>query len=133
MSVVTVDDMSQAQRPLTEDEKYELAKLNAAVSEAIKTRRKWLDAKMQECSRLQVGDGIYDLSKGIKLGIVSDLYRYGSDRDEGVRDTSVHCDYQYRTYAHYFDNTSRQPGLSFGTREDAIRETEMRASQLRGV
>lgn len=125
--------MSRTQRPLTEDEEQELAGLNAAVSAAIEARSLWLDAKMHECSQLQVGDDIYDLDKGRRLGKVSELYRFWRDRDEGVRDTYAYCDYKYETSPRCFDNTSRQVGLSFGTREDAARRAEMRTSQLRGA
>jgi hypothetical protein len=112
--------MSNMQRPLTDDEKGELANLTAAVSAAIAARRVWLDAKMHECSRLQVGDDIYDLTSGTMVGTVSRLYRFWADRDEGVRDTSVHCDYEYETSPRCFDNTSRQSGRSFGSRDDAL-------------
>jgi hypothetical protein len=121
--------MSSTQRPLTEDEKGELENLTAAVSAAIEARREWLDAKMHETSRLQVGDDIYDLDKGVRAGTISSLYRYWRDRDEGVRDTSAYCDYQYETSPRCFDNTSRQY-RSFGTREDAIRHAEMRTTRL---
>lgn len=124
--------MSMTQRPLTENEQGELADLNTAVSAAIEARRAWLDAKMHETSRLQVGDDLYDLDKGVKVGTVSELYRYWRDRDEGVRDKSAHCDYQYETSPRCFDNTSRQ-SRSFGTREDAIRRAEMRSSLLRAT
>jgi hypothetical protein len=125
--------MSSTQRPLTEDEKGELADLNAAVSAAIETRSLWLDAKMHECSRLQVGDDIYDLDSGRRLGRVSALYRFWRDRDGGVRDTSVSCHYEYETHSRCFDNTSRQLGLSCGTREDAAHRAEMQVSLLRGT
>jgi MoaA/NifB/PqqE/SkfB family radical SAM enzyme len=85
---------------------------------------------MHETSRLQVGDDIYDLDKGIRVGTISELYRYWRDRDEGVRDTSAHCDYEYETRPGCRDNTSRQYG-SFGTRGDAIHRAEMRTSLLR--
>jgi hypothetical protein len=122
---------SMTQRPLTEDEKGELANLNAAVSAAIEARRTWLDDKMHETSRLQIGDDIYDLDSGLELGRVSKLYRYWEDRDEGVRDTSAYCNYEYEKYPRCFDNTSRQIGLRYGTREDAARDAEIRASRLR--
>jgi len=119
------------QRPLTDDEKGELAGLNAAVTAAIEARSAWLDAKMAECSRLQVGDDIYDLRSGVRLGKVSGLYRFWADRDDGIRDTSAHCDYEYETSPRCFDNTSRQM-RSFGTREDAISHAEARTARLRG-
>jgi hypothetical protein len=118
-------------RPLTEDETAELARLNAAVSAAIEVRRDWLDAKMHECSHLQVGDDIYDLDSGTMVGKVSELYRFWRDRDEGVRDTYVHCDYRYETSPRCFSNTSSQVGRSFGTREQAVFHAELRASLLR--
>ena len=118
------------QRRLTDDEEAELASLNAAVSAAIEARGAWLDAKMHETSALKVGDDIYDLRSGRRLGKVSNLYRFWRDRDEGVRDTSASCDYQYETSPRCFDNTSRQVGLSYGTREDAARHAEMRAAWL---
>ena len=123
--------MSATQRPLTDDEKAALDALNAAVLAAIDARRAWLDAKMHECSRLQVGDDIYDVDSGRRLGTVSRLYRFWQDRDGGVRDTSPNCSYEYETSPRCFDNTSRQSGRSFGTKEDALRRAELRASLLR--
>ncbi len=120
------------QRPLTKDEEAELAVLNAAVTAAIDARRKWLDAKMVECSSLKVGDDIYDLNSGQRLGRISRLYRYWQDCDEGVRDDSPHCHYEFETSRNCFDNTSRHGGtLSFGTREDAAKRAEMMAQRLR--
>jgi hypothetical protein len=117
-------------RRLTEDEERELSDLNAAVSAAIEARRAWLDVKMHECSRLQVGDEIYNVDRGTKLGTVVELYRYHTDRND-LLDTSVDCHYRYETAPRCFDNTSRQVGVSFGSREDALREAERRASRLR--
>lgn len=48
-----------------------------------------------------------------------------------VRDTSAYCSYQYEESPRCFDNTSRQTGRLFGTREDALSYAEMRASSLR--
>lgn len=120
------------QRPLTDAENAELVRLNKAVETALEMRRIWLDAKMVETSRLQIGDDIYDIHTGVKLGEVYLLYRFWRDRDGGVRDTHVSCDYQYRTSGRGFDNTSRQSGRWFGTRQDAIEYSEMRTSALRG-
>jgi hypothetical protein len=120
-----------SQRGLTEDENRELAALNDAVSAAIAARRTWLDAKMHECSDLQVGDDIYDLGSGSRLGRVSKLYRYWADRDDGIRDTSVSCNYEYETGRGCFDNTSRQSGRSFGTQDEAVQRAVGRAYRLR--
>lgn len=120
------------QRPLTDSEEWELADLNNAVSAAIAARREWLDAKMHETSRLKVGDDIYDLDMGVSVGTVTGLYRYWRDRDEGIRDTSVGCEYEYRTSARSRDNTSRQIGRRFGTRADAEEELRWRLEITRG-
>ena len=124
--------MSRTQRRLTDDEQRELDGLNTAVADAINARRIWLDMKMHETSSLKVGDDIYDLDTGQKLGTISELYRYWRDRDEGVRDHSHSCDYQYETLGGWFDNTSRQTGRRFGTKDDALARVETRAWLLRG-
>lgn len=118
------------QRPLTAEEQHELATLNTAVTRAIEDRREWLDAKMVETSSLQVGDGIYDLRTGSRLGVVTGLYRFWRDRDDGIRDDSHYCDYRYKTSLRGFDNTSRQTARSYGTKEDALRYAEMQVSRL---
>lgn len=117
-------------RELTPTEQAELNALNDAVDAAIETRRTWLDRKMVECSDLQPGDAIYDLNKGTLLGQISKLYRFWRDREEGVMDRSLSCDYEYETHPRCFDNTSRQVGASFGTREQAQTRLQSRADFL---
>jgi hypothetical protein len=121
------------QRRLNVTEQSDLDALNAAVVAAIEARRAWLDAKMEECSRLKVGDDIYDVNSGRRLGRITKLYRFWRDRDEGVRDTSPHCDYKFETSPDSYDNTSSYGGaLEFGTREDAAKRAEINAQWLRG-
>jgi hypothetical protein len=122
--------VSETQRPLTDAEQRELDDLTAAVTTAIEKRRDWLDTKMHESSHLHPGDDIYDLQTGAKLGKISELYRYWRDRDEGVRDTSHYCGYQYETQPRCFDNTTRQIGRSFGTRKQAISYAESRLRRI---
>lgn len=119
------------QRRLTDDESAELQALNDAVTKAIAARCDWLDTKMDEVSSLHVGDDIYDLKSGRKLGKVVALYRYWSGRND-LLDNGVSCDYNYETAPNCYDNTSRQPGLSYGTRKDAAWYAEQRAAKLRG-
>lgn len=124
--------MNDTQRRLTEDEQRELDHMTSIVTAAIAARRAWLDAKMHETSRLHVGDEIYDLESGERLGRISSLYRYWRDRDEGVRDITASCEYEYETSTRLcFDNTSRQPARSFGTLRDAVEYAEARAARLR--
>ena len=110
------------QRPLTKEEKKELIALNDAVTAAIEARRDWLDKKMVECSKIKVGDDIYNLDTGHLLGKVTKLFRFWRDHDDGVRDRSHYCEYAYheRTYGNVrlLDNTSRQTALRFGLLTD---------------
>ncbi len=87
--------------------------LNKAVHDAIEERRKWLDIKMPEYGDFQVGDVICNGRTGERLGVVTGLYRYWRDRDDGIRDTSMSIDYRYETSSNCFDNTSRQIGVWF--------------------
>lgn len=105
---------------MKEQDRLKLDELNKRVEDAIKERRKWLDSKMPEYAKVQVGEAIYDLNKGIKLGVVSKHYRYWQDRDEGVRDTSLDINYEYNTGGNCYDNTSRQY-VCVGTIEDLIK------------
>lgn len=114
---------------MTSDEKSELEALNTAVQAALDSRREWLDIKMHETSKLQVGDDIYDIDSGVNLGVVTGLYRYHAGRND-LYDTSVHCDYEYRTLGGCNDNTSRQTSRFFGTREEAAQRAQFRADQL---
>jgi hypothetical protein len=118
-------------RPLTGEEQHELDALNAAVADAITARRNWLDAKIRETSQLQVGDDIYDVTSGQKVGRVTGLYRFWRDRDDGIRDDSHYCEYEYEVAPGCRDNTSRQSGRSFGTQEDALTRLEARVARLR--
>ncbi|MFA4084314.1 hypothetical protein ONA92_21690 [Mycobacteroides salmoniphilum] len=121
----------RTQRPLNADEESELEALNASVQAAIDARREWLDAKMLETSKLKVGDDIYDVETGVKLGTVSRLYRYHSGRND-LYDTHVECDYEYESRPGCFGNSSTQVGrVVFGTHEDAVRDAESRVARLR--
>ena len=111
-----------------------LASLNQSVDEAIKARKAWLDSKIVEVSKLHVGDDIYNLETGRRLGTVTNLYRFWEDADEGVRDKYLSVDYQYcedldDPRGKSYDNTSRQTGI-FGTREDAAKWMIRRAEEL---
>jgi hypothetical protein len=126
------EGLAVTQRSLTDVESAELDALTASVTSAIEARRQWLDAKMVECSSIKVGDMLYDLDSGLELGVVSELYRYWRDRDDGVRDTSAHCDYRFETSPFCFDNTSRQPEVRVGTAAQAAASLDARSQRLKG-
>lgn len=112
-------------------ERAELDSLNAAVDAALRARRNWLDAKMAERSPLKVGDLLYELETGQRLGRIVTLYRIHRNAHEGVYDTSPSFDYIFEAASsNCYDNTSRQPGSSFGSREEAILRMEQRLRAL---
>jgi len=117
-------------RDLTKDEEAELAALNNAVKNAIAKRREWLDAKMVEASSLKIGDDIYDVNRGCRLGTVRKMYRYWRDKDEGVRDTRLSVEYEFEVYDKCYSNTSSRPELWYGSRQDAERVARQRADFL---
>lgn len=121
-----------SQRNLTEEEEFQLFTLNELVAQAIAARTKWLDAKMVECSSLKVGDDIYDLRTGQKVGTVCRVYRYWAHYGE-LYDTCPYWDYDYEIDQHpqCFDNTPRQSGGHFfGTKEEARRAMLSKADSL---
>jgi hypothetical protein len=119
-----------SQRYLTDAENEELRKLTEAIDDALKARTEWLNAKMVETSDLKIGDDIYDCSTGIRLGKVTKLYRYWQGQGNQLLDTGPHCHYEYETETQLCDNTSRQTGRSFGTKEEAKSVIEMRLKRL---
>lgn len=116
---------------MNQADKDELARLNKAVTEAIKVRREFLDAKMLEYSPLKIGDEIYELDTCTCVGTVTDIYRVWRDRNEGVSDVSLEIAYQYRSSnSKVVDNTSRQASIRFGSKEDAWKELGRRLEKL---
>lgn len=115
---------------ITPEIEAELDRLNRAVDAAIEEREKWLDKMMVELSDLKVGDPIYDIRKGERLGVVHTLYRYHTDQNK-LYDRSLSWDYRYETLPNCLDNTSRQFGVFFGTREEAIKYQEDKIDRLR--
>lgn len=117
-------------RELTSVEQKELVDLNNAVTDAIRARKEWLNRKMHEISHLHPGDDIYDLDSGKRLGTVSRLYRYHTDRNVELDCClSFHCEYSVDTNC--YDNTSRQIGLRWGTKEQAREAAETRSRLLK--
>jgi hypothetical protein len=97
-------------------DEQKLEVLNIEVDTAIKKRTRWLDKKMSEYSPLQIGDDIYNLKTGEKLGTVTKLYRYYQNQFED-NELSIH--YVYSTpYGN--NNTSSQMLTEFdiGSKEE---------------
>lgn len=116
--------------PLTPEEQTEWAKLEAAYDEAVRRKTEWLDRKMVEHCPLKVGDEIYDLETGRRLGVVTRHYRFWAGQGRPDLDGSYYCDVEYEIGPRMFDNTSRQSGVAFGTREQAAERARWRAERL---
>ncbi len=100
--------------------------MNQYVTDAINKRTVWLDEKMHEESKLKIGDEIWDLDEGCKLGNVSKLKRWW--RGE-LGDTSLSYYYEFQTGPYTFDNTSRVQ-RSCGTKKEAAAEAKSRYQEL---
>ena len=102
---------------MNDKDKQELDGLNTAVDLATEERTKWLDDKMPEYADIAIGEDIYDISSGRRLGTVSRHYRYHAG---DLRfDTELSINYEYETSKNCFDNTSRQIVLNYGTKNQA--------------
>jgi hypothetical protein len=104
-------------RPLTDSEKSELDSLNKAVNDSVMRRKLWLDTKMFEVANLKIGDDIYNITTGQRLGVVSGIYR--CHEGDQRYDNNVSVNYQYCVGNNCHDNTSRQ-FIRVGTKDDAI-------------
>ncbi len=107
-------------KDLSPDDKARLDELNDAVTGAIAARTKWLDSKMEEYAGIQIGEEIYDLDLLMPIGIVIRHYRLQAGRND-LHDTSLYIHYEYSPHggSHMIYNTSGQPGLYFGTKDQA--------------
>jgi hypothetical protein len=68
--------------PTRDELDAELAALNAAVNDALRKRREWMDKHMTDYAKFQVGDELVDMRTGRVLGTVCELYRYWGGRDD---------------------------------------------------
>lgn len=114
---------------MTPEMEAELTALNKEVEEAMAKRTKWLDDHMAMVAKFQIGDEIYDIKTGRLLGVVTEHYRY--HRGDPRFDDSLSINYRYKTEFHgVIDNTFRQMGVWFGTKEDARSYHERKARSL---
>jgi len=129
-----------SQRLLTKTEKREWVALNRSLREAIQRRRDWLKAKIEDCSNLKVGDDIYDVKSGLKLGTVTEVYLWSQEikidtvtnEDLCFSDFLPECEYCFRTGPNMLDNTSHYAGTRiFGKKKDAIAYSQRRTKVLK--
>jgi len=114
---------------MNEKDEKKLDELNKNVELALKIRTEWLDKKMEEYSKFKVGDIIYNLDTGRRLGEVIELYRY--HKNEPFYDKNLSINYRYLTCDCGCDNTSRQPYVHFGTKKDLEEHLKYKLELLR--
>lgn len=119
-------------KTLTTEDRRTLEELNAAVIASIKARREWLDSKMAEYAEVQVGEDLYNLNTGERLGKVAGFYRFWADRDNGVRDDIMDINYRYETAPNCYGNTSGFGSGRFGGKPEMEKEMQRRLDRLRG-
>ena len=96
----------------------ELGDLNKEVNTVLAKRKAWMDANMALFAKVQIGEPIFDLDIGRKLGVVSRHYRYWDAQRNPLYDTGMDIACEYETSPMIFDNTSRQSGLRYGSAAD---------------
>jgi len=104
--------------------------LNNEVKDAVIKRTSWMDANMEKFAKFKVGDNIYDLDRCVKVGVVSELYRYWAGRNPEY-DTSMNIEYRFKTGNLIDDNTSRQPLVRFGNEKQYLDELEYKFRQVK--
>ena len=101
---------------MTDDDNKALALLNEAVTAAITARTVWLDERMPNYAEFKIGEELYDLDTGKRLGTVCGYYRYDANHNV-LRDTSMDIDYKLHVRDNIYDNTSRYAGrVWFGSK-----------------
>jgi len=92
----------------------ELEIINAEVDVVLAKRKAWMDAHMGDYAKYQIGDVIYDLKTGEKLGCITRHYRYQASHAPFF-DTTMSIEYEFETPLGCLDNTSRHHGwIMFG-------------------
>lgn len=92
--------------------------LNAEIERAIAARRAWLNYRLAQYAAVPIGSDIYDVVTGLRLGVVTEHYRYLRERDNLCHDTDFVIEYKYQTDTGFADHTGHQPFRLLGTIED---------------
>jgi len=106
----------------------EVKRLTVAINAAIEARTSYMDANMEKFTNVKPGEDIYDINSGRRLGKVSGLYRYWGGNPE--YDTSMDINVRYEISPHCYDNTSRQIGLRWGSKQEAMDQARRTAERL---
>ena len=106
---------------LSLSDRSELDHLNYEVEAALRRRREWLDERMGALSPLRVGDEIYDVDRGERLGIVTEIYRRFAARHHGIYDSDLVIEYEYLTDSGSLrhGDSPQVKGIALGPRAEA--------------
>jgi hypothetical protein len=94
---------------MTDEDAKQLALLNEAVTAALTARTTWLDDHMAKYADFDIGEDLYDLDTGKRLGTVCGYYRYQRGHNL-LHDTHMNIDYELHVHDSIYDNTSRHAG-----------------------
>lgn len=120
----------------------ELDALNLAVEEAIQRRTLWMNTHMTDFAKWKVGDELFHLQTGKRVGVVSRLYRFHGPQDSGPEsrprdarfDTSMNVEYEVNEYANVFGNSSSCYGtLYWGTKEELLDKRKQEVARLEAI
>lgn len=109
--------------------RQQLDALTAAVKEAVDKRTAWLDEHMVEVSKFKIGDGIYNIETGARLGTISAIKRHWAGDANHDDSLGVYHEYLIEGESHCYDNTSRQRGITrLGTLDEMLAEMKRKAA-----
>lgn len=110
-------------RNLTENEEKELRNITNKIEELLKERSSWLDNKMRELAKFEVGDEIYSLSTGVKLGYVTHMYRRTNNTYTDNRLSAIGYEFKKSPNDCVIYNTGNlQLGYKgYGTKEEVLK------------
>lgn len=98
-----------------ESDRIRLNELNDAIKSLVNERTKFLDECMEKYSEFKIGDDVYDIDTGLKVGVVKRISRH--HRGNAEYDTSFGCDIEFENIhvgAFYKIN------YKHGTKQDVI-------------
>jgi len=105
--------------------------LNDEVEAAIKKRKEWIAAHLEDFSKFKPGDEIWDGRSGRKLGVCESLYHATWGRSGEVARESMGVYAQYRSQNGFMDNTSRQMDIWPCTKAEAESYAESRLRSIK--
>lgn len=106
---------------LDEEDAEQLKLLNATIKDAIAARAEWLDERMPKYAKYAIGEELFDLDTGKRLGAVCEYYRYNANHNP-LYDTHMGIEYKLLVRGNLYDNTSRYAGrISIGNKAELER------------